>query len=198
MQSSMMPLVSLRDAGGTKMALGEVRPKTGFYQPLEYGPWPGKSFAEVSASLEPRRPLPRWLLEAVVCGTRSFIVRHTVQRNTFKPLGHRTVESQVMHLPVIRSRSTALAGLFGMAFVGLLDGADGSPSDRRVSAAMAVDDPSRFFLLWKMDGKGWLMDRPCLDGCWSPSRSWMCEGARSLVKSTGIFDAFSRTSASES
>lgn len=147
-------------------------------------------------SLEPVRAFPRRLLE-VVSGTRSLMVRHTVQRKTFKSLGHRTVESQVMHLPVIRSRSAALVDLFGTDCAGLFEAAHDGAS-REVSAAIAVDEPSRFFLLGKMEGNWWLMDRPCLEGCCKPSLSWICEAARSPVTSTGMFDAFSRTSASES
>ncbi len=43
-------------------------------------------------------------------GFKSFTIRHTVQRNTSKCLGHLTRESHVLHLPVMRSFSPFCKG----------------------------------------------------------------------------------------
>jgi hypothetical protein len=56
-------------------------------------------------------------------GSRSLMVRHVVHRKTFRPCGHRTVESHVMHLPVTGCRSglaglVLLAGVVDLPFIG--------------------------------------------------------------------------------
>ena len=124
---------------------------------------------EVPASNESGWFFARRLVES---GMRSLMVRHTVHLKTLSSFGHRTVESHVMHFPVINSRSMALDDLvFCAVFAGPFDEVKEDPSAGATSFAMAADDPSRFFLLWNIGGNGWLIDLPCLEGCCSPSPS---------------------------
>ena len=92
-------------------------------------------------------------------GTRSFIVRQTVHLKTFNPFGHRTIESQVIHFPVMRSASGARNGLVA------LDAPDNTgilgslPIGSKV--VLVLPFSAGFFFLWeKREGNGWLIDRP--------------------------------------
>lgn len=101
-------------------------------------------------------------------GLRSLTIKQTVHLNTLRSFGHRTKESQVMQRPVIKS----LSACWGTALLPPLEGLlpccpkPASPSPRspgkgRVMLLSTGPLLSSFFPLLKMEGKGWLIERPC-------------------------------------
>jgi hypothetical protein len=84
-------------------------------------------------------------------------VRHTVHLNTFRFLGHRTVELHVMHFPLTKSS----AGVH--RFRGLLDRDSGIYDASSSSSESRKSSFVTFFLtlLDKREGKGWLIERAC-------------------------------------
>ena len=87
-------------------------------------------------------------------GLRSLMVKQTVHLKTCNSFGHLTVESQVIHFPVLKS----LSGTF------CLTGEDESSSvvsnPPPAAPPPVLTSPFCFFLPANSDGKGWLMDRP--------------------------------------
>ena len=92
-------------------------------------------------------------------GFKSFTMRHTVQRNTFKCLGHLTRELQVMHLPVTRSFSTSstevpLAAIQSLVASPVGMNGDSANVSRASSLQCGSSRFSSFFPLPKIEGKG--------------------------------------------
>lgn len=103
---------------------------------------------------------PSPLLASSVAGCKSLIVKQTVHLNTFKSFGQRTIESQVMHLPVFKS----LSGTFCLGVFVLYAAFRTATGDIRSSSVeskpdTAADSPWRFFPE-NSDGNGWLIERP--------------------------------------
>ena len=113
------------------------------------------------------------------------MVKQTVHRKTFSSLGHRTVESHVMHFPVLRSLSAALADLLDVGFAGLWEDWASDSTQYGTSCVIAELSPSRFFFPANIEGNGWLIDLPCLEG---RCPSWFCFAFAfvSLEQSTGM------------
>jgi hypothetical protein len=113
-------------------------------------------------------PSPR--LASRTMGFRSLIVTHTVHLNTFNSFGHRTIESHVMHFPVRKSLSGTFCFPPDLFVVVLL----GEPESLSVDSnpPAAPGSPLRFFFPVKIEGNGWLIDRP-----WPGGRDGLEEAA---------------------
>jgi hypothetical protein len=88
-------------------------------------------------------------------GSKSLIVKHVVQRKTFSPCGHRTVASQVIHLPVMGSGFTC----FDVPGLGSGAGFCSSPVLSLLAWLAALF--FSVFLEPKNEDIGWLKDRVC-------------------------------------
>jgi hypothetical protein len=94
-------------------------------------------------------------------GFKSLIVKHTVHLNTFRSFGQRTIESQVIHFPVIKSLSGTLI-CFALGFSDVFRANVGDIESSSVDSNPAPLSPWAFFRPVNSEGKGWLIDLPWL------------------------------------
>lgn len=88
------------------------------------------------------------------------MVKQTVHLKTSSCFGHRTIESQVMHLPVIKSLSGTFCFEAGFCVIFLAATWDTASSSVDSNPAAGTDAPSRFLFAEKSEGNGWLTERP--------------------------------------
>lgn len=125
---------------------------------------------------------PSSRLASRAIGFRSLIVKQTVHLNTLSTFGHRTIESQVIHFPVVNS----LSGTFTCLGVRLSAASSLSSLLNSNLAVPPATSSCLFFLPEKMAGKGWLIERP-----------WLADLAEGEgPRSVGMPYGFSRISAS--